>query len=133
MVQEDIAPSHANSYQKAVFMSFDILRLMWPGNSPDLNMIETCWAWMKQKTQFKGAPRTRATAEKAWKQVWKDLPQKTIQDWIERMPRHLEEVIRLEGRNEYHEGNEGGDLRPSVKKDQPCARRRQWTQTVVNS
>ena len=42
-------------------------------------------------------------------------------------------MIRLEGGNEYREGNEGGDLLPYVKKGEPHARRRQWTQTVMNN
>ena len=28
------------------------------------------------------------------------------------MPRHIEEVIRLRGGNEYREGREGNDIRP---------------------
>lgn len=28
------------------------------------------------------------------------------------MPRHIAEVIRLKGGNEYREGREGGDIRP---------------------
>jgi hypothetical protein len=32
------------------------------------------------------------------------MPQEKIQAWIERIPRHIREVIRLEGGNEYKEG-----------------------------
>ena len=43
IVQEDKAPSHISSYQDQVFLDATILRLIWPGNSPDLNIIEPCW------------------------------------------------------------------------------------------
>ena len=110
---EDKAPAHASKYQEAVYMSFDIIRMLWCGNSPDLNMIEPCWIWMKQHTTQNGALRTRKKAEKGWKRCWKrELSQKRIQEWIERMLRHIAEVIRLRGGNEYCEGREGGDVRP---------------------
>lgn len=67
---------------------------------------------MKRRITEKGAPRTRKEAEKAWIKCWNDLDQKRIQTWIERMPRHIAEVIRLKGGNEYREGREGGDIRP---------------------
>lgn len=45
--------------------------------------------------------------EQRWLQAWKDLPQATIQSFIERIPHHIEEIIRLEGGNEYKEGIPG--------------------------
>ena len=42
IVQEDKAPSHNSRYQAEIFSLYDIMRLLWPGNSPDLNMIESC-------------------------------------------------------------------------------------------
>ena len=48
IVQEDKAPCHTSKHQNIVFMDAGVLRLLWPGNSPDLNMIEQCWYWMKK-------------------------------------------------------------------------------------
>jgi hypothetical protein len=42
--------------------------------------------------------------EKAWTKAWRDLPQDKIQAWIERIPIHIKEIIRLEGGNKYAEG-----------------------------
>ena len=67
---------------------------------------------MKRRTTEKCVPRTRKEAEKAWTKCWKDLSQAGIQRWIERIPRHIAEVIRLKGGNEYREGRVGGDVRP---------------------
>ena len=40
IVQEDKAPSHNNRYAQEVFDAWEIQRLLWPGNSPDLNAIK---------------------------------------------------------------------------------------------
>ncbi len=45
--------------------------------------------------------------EKKWLQAWRDLPQKTIQTWIEAIPDHIQAIIRLKGGNEYKEGIQG--------------------------
>ncbi|RPB29303.1 hypothetical protein L211DRAFT_776011, partial [Terfezia boudieri ATCC MYA-4762] len=74
--------------------------LIWPGNSLDLNMMEICWAYLKCITTKKDPhfPHgSRASME--------DLEQWRIQRWIKRIPCHIQEVIRLEGGNEYSEGH----------------------------
>lgn len=66
---------------------------------------------MKRRTTARGAPRDKKTAKSAWIQAWKDLPQDKIQQWIERIPRQIQEVIRLKGGNEYKEGRTGKETR----------------------
>ena len=78
LVIEDKAPVYTSKFQEPVFISIDILRLIWCGNSPDLNMIEPCWIWMKRETTKKGALRTRKEAEQAWTKCWEDLSQARI-------------------------------------------------------
>lgn len=53
-VMEDNAPVHASHYQFEVYELFEILKLPWTGNSPDLNAIEPTWWWMKRETSKKG-------------------------------------------------------------------------------
>ena len=60
--------------------------------------------YMKRRTTKKGAPSVRKTAEMVWTRCWKEMPQRKIQEWIERIPRHIQEVIRLGGSNDYKEG-----------------------------
>ncbi|RFU30387.1 hypothetical protein B7463_g5944, partial [Scytalidium lignicola] len=67
-------------------------------------MIKPCWFWMKRRTTAKGASKSRAEAVKAWEKCWKDLSQSQIQAWIERIPFHIQEIIRIEGGNDYKEG-----------------------------
>ena len=103
IVQEDKAPAHAHHSQKAIYSSFDIQQLLWPGNSPDLNAIEPCWPFIKRTTTMHGAPRTKDEMTKAWLKAWRELDQSRIQWWIERIPRHIQQIIALEGGNEYRE------------------------------
>ena len=42
VVMKDNAPSHASQHQRPHFDAVNVQRLIWPGNSPDLNMIELC-------------------------------------------------------------------------------------------
>lgn len=108
LVQEDKAPSHAHHSQQKVFNIFEVARLLWCGNSPDLNAIECCWPYMKRLTTKKGAPRSKVEAIRAWTKAWDELPQWKIQEWIERIPIHIQNIIRLEGGNEYKEGRRTG-------------------------
>jgi hypothetical protein len=104
LVQEDLTPSHTYHAQEVVFSAAKVARLVWCPNSPDLNMIEQCWPYLKRQTTKKGAPKSKLEAEAVWKQAWEDLEQSRIQAWIERILFHIQEVIRLEGGNEYKEG-----------------------------
>jgi transposase len=73
------------------------VKLLWPGNSPDLNAIEPTWNWMKRKTTKKGCPTRKLQMKEDWLKCWKDMPQEKIQEWIERIYIHIQEVIKLDG------------------------------------
>ena len=104
LVQEDNAPAHAHWFQSRIYAAHKVKRLLWPGNSPDLNAIECAWRWMKLHTTKKGRHRVRAEAIQAWKRSWAELPQAAIRGWVERIYGHVQEIIRLNGGNEYKEG-----------------------------
>lgn len=46
-----------------------------------------------------------------WIDCWETIEQKKIQAWIERIPHHIQEVIALEGGNEYRKSRTGGKRR----------------------
>ncbi len=56
----------------------------------------------------------RRNPEELWIKCWKDMPQKKIQDWIERIMRHVQEVIKLEGGNHYKEGQMKGQNKTRI-------------------
>lgn len=66
IVQEDKAPSYSAHQQDELFSLQNIMRLLWLGNSPDLNMIEPTQGWMKRQTTRRGAISVCKLAEKAW-------------------------------------------------------------------
>jgi hypothetical protein len=106
LVQEDNAPAHASHFQQSlVYDLYKVMRLLWPGNSPDLNMIEPAWMWVKMDTTKLGAPSIRKEAEKSWERTWKKMSQERIQGYIKRIMRHIQMVIMLEGDNKYREGD----------------------------
>jgi transposase len=107
LVQEDNAPAHAHFHQKRIFEAANVIRLLWPGNSPDLNAIEPAWYWLKRRTTARGAPSTKQELKRVWRQAWQDMPQEKIQQWIAAIPDHIQQIIRLEGGNEYKEGVQG--------------------------
>lgn len=106
IVQEDKAPAHDK---------WEVERLLWPGNSPDLNVIEAAWPWMKRNTTKKGPTENLITATKVWTKAWNNLPQEKIQKWIERIPRHIEKIIELEGGNYYREGHMKNEVIDNVR------------------
>ena len=84
---------------------------------------------MKKETTLKGAPRNRITAIKAWTQCWtKSLKQEQIQHWMERIPRHIQEIIALDGGNEYREGRDNGVIRPYNSED----RRSRYRKDIID-
>ena len=48
VIQQDKAPSHAAEVNMELLQECGVEVLEWCGNSPDLNMIEPCWPWMKR-------------------------------------------------------------------------------------
>ena len=109
-VQEDGAAAHVHSENVRLYSLFNIQRLLWPGNSPDLNQIEPCWGWMKKRAAAHPDFDKKGSLQKIFKQIWAELEQSRIQRWIQRIIRHIREVIRLEGGNEYREGSEEKEI-----------------------
>ncbi len=101
IVQEDKVPSHNSKYQAEVFSLREILRLLLPGNSSDLNMIELCSPWMKRETCKNGPSRTREEMVKQWKEKWEIFPQSKLQDFVAPIPRHLHIIRFLKRDNKY--------------------------------
>jgi hypothetical protein len=62
----------------------------------------------------RGARLARSKRKADWITCWEEMPQNKIQDWIERIKRHVDEVILLEGGNEYKEGRCKGQLKTRV-------------------
>ena len=80
---------------------------------------------MKRKTTKKGSSTTRAEEKKIWSHCWlNQFKQHRIQNWIERISRHIQKVIALKGGNEYKK-KKSDDLIRSYDSDE---RRRRYKQ-----
>lgn len=104
LVQEDKAPSHAHVAQAQIFADCGVQRLIWCGNSPDLNMIEPVWPEMKIRTTKYGPPQNRVDGEKAWRKCWEEFEMEKLRRFVERVPWNIEQIIQCNGGNEYIEG-----------------------------
>ena len=67
-------------------------------------MIEPTWFWMKRDTTKRGPITSNKALENVQIKCQTDMPQAKIQAQIERIIIHIQEVIRLDGGNEYKEG-----------------------------
>lgn len=105
-VMEDGAGPHIHHFCQEVLRKYNIPRLDWPGNSPDLNPIEKVWWYLKRVTTAHGPCKTRAELERRWIQAWKSLTPERINMYIEGCWRNIQKVIELDGGNEYKEGRE---------------------------
>jgi transposase len=103
-IVEDGAPSHMHHYVQREYKIRKVAKLIWPGNSPDLNAIESVWPDLKRKTTAKGPPGTREKAEKVWTQEWEQYPQEKLQRFVDRIRAHIPKIIACGGGNEYEEG-----------------------------
>ena len=91
--QQDSAPCHVAKVVKQWFASNSIQLLEnWPSNSPDLNEIENCWAYMKNKVA-----EHRPTSEKhlvdILKQVW---PQEISAEYCKKLVKSMPQRIQGE-------------------------------------
>ena len=93
----DGAPSHT-SRSTLAFLADQGVNVLpnWPPNSPDLNPVEHCWAWISRQLigkQFRNA----AELEAAVRQAWADKPSDLIPKLYGSMVRRLTAVQVAKG------------------------------------
>ena len=96
---QDGAPCHTCGLVKTWFQNHPEIQLMdWPGNSPDLNPIENCWAWMKNKMKEKN-PADLEEMREGIKDLWKNRMEDGVylRKLVESMPRRMAKVIEMDG------------------------------------
>ena len=52
---EDGATAHKSDYSDELYIAWEVVRMLWPANSLDLNIIEPCWFYIKIEIIKKGA------------------------------------------------------------------------------
>ena len=107
IVQEDGAAPYSSGFNKSVYSLYKIKKLLWPGNSPDLNAIEATWQWMKNQTTKRGYTKSKAQLTKDWLACQESLDQGLIQRWVDRIKWDIDAIIDCQGGNKYIEGSLG--------------------------
>jgi hypothetical protein len=64
---------------------------------------------MKRETTKRGGFTSKAKMKVAWLKCWEEMPQEKIQAWVNRIYDHVQEVLLLEGGNNYKEGRKNGE------------------------
>lgn len=73
----------------------------WPPQSPDLNIIEHMWAYVKKEL----CNHIITSETDLWNkilQIWNEIPTIFIQNLYNSIPRRLKEVIKLKGTNSHY-------------------------------
>jgi transposase len=100
---EDGAKPHTSSNNAELYINDKILRLPWAPNSPDLNLIEHAWRWMKVRIGTRvPRPTTVEECTKALLEEWENLPIELINKWIDNQRRRCRQVIEAKGNNTFH-------------------------------
>jgi hypothetical protein len=98
--QQDNASAHTALRARNFFVRHRIKVLIWPPNSPDLNLIEHVWAYIKR--ELDKYPESPRDLDELWRRVeaiWREIPMDFLHKLYESMPDRLAMVIQNKGRN----------------------------------
>lgn len=98
--QQDNARVHTAHKVMEFFRENKITILPWPSNSPDLNLIEHVWAYVKHKLdQYPEAAKDKIELWERFQIIWGTIPDDFLQNLYHSMPQRLREVIKNKGGN----------------------------------
>lgn len=96
--QQDNSRVHTANLMQEWFAEQDFTVLEWPTNSPDLNIIEHVWAYLKHRLSlYEQAPASRDELWERVQDIWTSIPLDYLHELYESMPRRMMELIRKRG------------------------------------
>jgi transposase len=98
MLQQDNASSHTSAMTKRFLEKAKIAILDWPVRSPDLNIIEHVWAYIKRRLDEYDTPSE--SKKELWERVqkiWVELPEDFIHRLYESLPDRMKAVYKSRG------------------------------------
>ena len=100
ILQQDNDPKHTANVIKNYLQrkeEQEVLEVMvWPPQSPDLNIIESVWDYMKRQKDL----RKPTSTEHLWlvlQDVWNNLPAEFLQKLCASLPRRIDAVLKANG------------------------------------
>lgn len=91
--QQDNEPKHTSKVAKTYFEENNVEKFEWPGQSPDLNLIEHLWAISDDKNPMESRTNIQTFWEKLQSE-WRAIPTSTLKNLALSMPKRLREVIK---------------------------------------
>lgn len=108
--QQDGATSHTTDLSIASIRRISRIMLIWPPNSPDMNIIEMIWAIIKFRVD-QAKPQNIGELKAVINDVWNKLDMKTINGLVDDFPRRCLLVLKNKGEN-IQKFISGGKLNP---------------------
>ncbi len=91
--QQDNDPKHTSKLTRSYFSDNNIELLPWPAQSPDLNPIETLWAYLKQKmAEF--SPKNISELKARILEEWNSIPVEYCQKLSMSFKKRVFEIFR---------------------------------------
>jgi len=95
-VLQDGDSKHRCTLAKYIYIKNDIEVLFLPSSSPDLNVIENVWAWVKREVE-KLEPKTLADLEECIEKIFKKITISFINSLVSSMYKRLKDCIESNG------------------------------------
>lgn len=96
ILMEDNASVHTARLTQAVHSQYNLNRMTWPANSPDLNPIENVWRLLKYRIGRR-FPYSEADVRQYLEEEWAKLELDDFIEYIEEMPERVQAVIAANG------------------------------------